>query len=336
VLTMLKGAMAELSIGDPRRLDTDVGPVIDEPARAALEAHVTRMRERDMPVFQCPLSVECARGTFFPPTLIEIDSIAALTGEVFGPVLHVLRFRQGALDQLVAAINATGYGLTHGIQTRIDETVEAVRARVHAGNTYVNRNMIGAVVGVQPFGGEGLSGTGPKAGGPHYLLRLVRELAPISALESEVTLPGPTGETNTLWLVPRGRVACLGTTEKALRAQADIAHSAGNVALLSRSPLAERIATDCGTRCEIVDDALAASPDAVLAADASTASAARRRLAETDGALVPVIIADAAGRYDASRLVVERTLTINTTASGGNASLLSLEEKPAQDAALRR
>src|SRR5262249_31762908 len=135
-----------------------------------------------------------ARGTFFPPTLIEIDSIAALPGEVFGPVLHVLRFRQEALDQLFAAINATGYGLTHGIQTRIDETVEAVRARVNAGNTYVNRNMIGGVVGVQPFGGEGLSGTGPRAGGPHSLPRLVRELGPISALESEVTLPGPTGE----------------------------------------------------------------------------------------------------------------------------------------------
>jgi RHH-type proline utilization regulon transcriptional repressor/proline dehydrogenase/delta 1-pyrroline-5-carboxylate dehydrogenase len=326
VLTMLRGAMAELSIGDPRRLDTDVGPVIDEAARAALEAHVARMRKQDLPVFECPLSVECTRGTFFPPTLIEIDSIAALTGEVFGPVLHVLRFRQEALEQLIAAINATGYGLTHGIQTRIDETVEAIRVRVHAGNTYVNRNMIGAVVGVQPFGGEGLSGTGPKAGGPHYVRRLVRGLPAPPRLDGELTLPGPTGETNTLWLAPRGRIACLATSEDALHAQIESANRTGNVALLTRSPLAESIARGMDGRCDIVADALAANPDAVLVDSNEAASEARRRLAESDGPIVPVVVGDADGRYDLSRLVHERTLTINTTASGGNASLLSLAE----------
>src|SRR5258708_1174358 len=175
---MLKGAMAELTIGDPRRLETDVGPVIDADAHAALEQHVERMRAVGAAVFQLPLPAACAHGTFFPPTLIAIDGIEVLDREVFGPVLHVLPYREGDLPSLIPSINATGYGLTHGIQTRIDETVEAVCARIHAGNIYVNRNMIGAVVGVQPFGGDGLSGTGPKAGGPHYLRRLVRENAP--------------------------------------------------------------------------------------------------------------------------------------------------------------
>jgi RHH-type proline utilization regulon transcriptional repressor/proline dehydrogenase/delta 1-pyrroline-5-carboxylate dehydrogenase len=326
VLTMLKGAMAELSVGDPRRLDTDVGPVIDEPARTALEAHVARMRERDARVLQLQLPLDCARGTFFSPTLIEIDSLKALTGEVFGPVLHVLRFRQDALDRLVDEINATGYGLTHGIQTRIDETVEAIRSRVHAGNTYVNRNMIGAVVGVQPFGGEGLSGTGPKAGGPHYLRRLVRGLPAPPTLDGELTLPGPTGETNTLWLAPRGRIACLATSEDALHAQIESANRTGNVALLTRSPLAESVARGMDGRCDIVADALAANPDAVLVDNNEAASEARRRLAESDGPIVPIVVGDADGRYDLSRLVHERTLTINTTASGGNASLLSLAE----------
>ena len=325
VLAMLKGAMAELRIGDPRRLDTDVGPVIDADALGALSRHVTRMRERGAPVFQLPLPEECARGTFFPPTLIEIDSIGELTGEIFGPVLHVVRFGQDRLDALVNGINATGFGLTHGIQTRIDETVEAIRTHVHAGNVYVNRNMIGAVVGVQPFGGEGLSGTGPKAGGPNYLRRLVRDAtASVPAVGSEIVLPGPTGEANILSFAARGRVACLATNEADLRAQIDVALRTGNIVLLSDSPMAERVARDFRTRCEIVPDALMAAPDAVMLV--GDALEARRRLAAGSGPIVPVVFADAGGHYDASRLLLERTLTINTTASGGNASLLSLAE----------
>ena len=126
-----------------------------------------------------PLPENCSRGTFLPPTLIEIDNIAELEREVFGPILHVVRFRHGQLDALVKHINATGYGLTLGIHSRIDETIDFVAAHAHVGNIYVNRNMIGAVVGVQPFGGEGKSGTGPKAGGPFYLYRLLRQ-APLS------------------------------------------------------------------------------------------------------------------------------------------------------------
>ena len=328
VLALLKGAMAELAIGDPRRLDTDIGPVIDAEAQSALAAHVDAMRRLGAPVFQLELPDACARGTFFPPTLIELQGVSQLTKEVFGPVLHVVTFRQDALDGLVDAINATGYGLTHGIQTRIDETVEAIRSRVHAGNVYVNRNMIGAVVGVQPFGGEGLSGTGPKAGGPLYLRRLARRLdGPPARLDGEVVLPGPTGETNTLSLVPRGRVACLGPSASDLRTQVATAQRCGNVMLLESTPAARQVGGECGPRCEIVADPFAAHPDAVLAAEGDTARRARLALANADGPIVPVIAADEEGRYDASRLVHERTLTINTTASGGNASLLSLDEE---------
>src|SRR5262249_9748909 len=238
-------------------------------------------------------------------TLIEIARMDELTREVFGPVLHVLRYRQETLVDVVAAVNATGYGLTHGIQTRIDETIERIRARIHAGNIYVNRNMIGAVVGVQPFGGECLSGTGPKAGGPHYLRRLVRdarEETPVPGME--VALPGPTGEANTLSLAPRGRVACLGPTESDLRAQIDAALLAGNVALVARSSSSARLVAEFGARCEAVSDPLAPPPDAVLVgSDPVRASQLKQRLARGDGPIVPVVAADAAGRYDASRLV---------------------------------
>ena len=175
VIEMLKGAMAELRIGDPALLETDVGPVIDEDARAMLVQHDERMRREGRLLFECPLPPGLERGVFFAPRAFEIDRVTRLTREVFGPILHVVRWRRGGLDELLAAIDATGYGLTLGIHSRIDGTVEAVRRRLHVGNAYVNRNMIGAVVGVQPFGGEGLSGTGPKAGGPHYLPRFAVE-----------------------------------------------------------------------------------------------------------------------------------------------------------------
>ncbi len=182
VLAMLRGAMCELAIGDPRHLATDAGPVIDAEALAAIEAHVAAMRLAGHVVFQPPPrsgAATLAGGTFMPPTLIELDGIEQLRHEVFGPVLHVVRYRRDALPSLLAAIDATGYGLTLGVHTRIDETIDFVVAHAHAGNIYVNRNMIGAVVGVQPFGGEGLSGTGPKAGGPQYLSRLrVQKPAP--------------------------------------------------------------------------------------------------------------------------------------------------------------
>src|SRR5687768_3221987 len=174
-LEMLKGAMQELVLGDPGRLATDIGPVIDAEAQRALLAHIEKMRAAGHAMFQLPLPPVCANGTFVPPTLIEINDIGELEREVFGPVLHVVRFARDRLDGLVSSINATGYGLTLGIHSRIDETIDFIVTRAHVGNIYVNRNMIGAVVGVQPFGGEGKSGTGPKAGGPHYLPRFATE-----------------------------------------------------------------------------------------------------------------------------------------------------------------
>src|SRR5690606_9230074 len=168
-LRVLEGAMRELVIGDPALLETDVGPVIDEDARQRLAAHVDAHRERIR--YQCPLRPAHAHGLFFPPTLIELDGPEALTTEVFGPVLHVVRYRAAEIECVLAAINATGYGLTLGVHSRIDSFARRIAAVARVGNVYVNRNMIGAQVGVQPFGGMGLSGTGPKAGGPNYLPR---------------------------------------------------------------------------------------------------------------------------------------------------------------------
>ena len=175
MLEIILGYMDELKLGDPMRLDTDIGPVIDEDAQKTLQAHVERMTREAKLLRALPLGPEHAHGTFFAPHAFEIESIGQLQREVFGPVLHVVRYQASKLDKVCEAINATGYGLTLGINSRIDQTAKFIRARVHAGNMYVNRNQIGAVVGVQPFGGEGLSGTGPKAGGPHYLLRFAHE-----------------------------------------------------------------------------------------------------------------------------------------------------------------
>jgi RHH-type proline utilization regulon transcriptional repressor/proline dehydrogenase/delta 1-pyrroline-5-carboxylate dehydrogenase len=175
VMELLRGAMDELAIGDPALASVDVGPVIDEAARDTLEAHVAAMQRAGLVRHRVALPPACAGGTFVAPTLIELDRLDRLQCEVFGPIVHVHRFRAGTLDPLVDAINGFGYGLTLGIHSRIDETVARVVERARVGNLYVNRNMIGAVVGMQPFGGEGLSGTGPKAGGPHYLFRFAVE-----------------------------------------------------------------------------------------------------------------------------------------------------------------
>jgi RHH-type proline utilization regulon transcriptional repressor/proline dehydrogenase/delta 1-pyrroline-5-carboxylate dehydrogenase len=175
VLPMLAGALEELVVGDPALLATDVGPVIDAAAKARLDAHVSHLTGTAQRIACAQLSPDHAAGTFVAPCAFEIERIEQIGGEVFGPVLHVVRFKADRLDTMIDAVNGTGYGLTLGVHSRIDATVRRVVARARAGNIYVNRNMIGAVVGVQPFGGEGLSGTGPKAGGPHYLPRFATE-----------------------------------------------------------------------------------------------------------------------------------------------------------------
>jgi RHH-type transcriptional regulator, proline utilization regulon repressor / proline dehydrogenase / delta 1-pyrroline-5-carboxylate dehydrogenase len=175
IIEMLEGAMAELAIGDPALLATDIGPIIDEPARAALEKHAQRMASEARLLYECPLPSGLEHGVFFAPRAFEIASARLLDREVFGPILHVVRWPADRLDAALDEIDETGFGLTLGIHSRIDENVRHILGRMRTGNNYVNRNMIGAVVGVQPFGGERLSGTGPKAGGPRYLHRFATE-----------------------------------------------------------------------------------------------------------------------------------------------------------------
>ncbi len=175
VIPMLRGAMAELRIGDPLDYATDIGPVIDAEAREKLNAHKAQMAKQAKTILDLTLPVGSGHGTFISPAAYELESIASLKREVFGPVLHVVRFAGDRIAEVCAALNATGFGLTLGLHTRIESTVNEVRSLVRVGNMYVNRNQIGAVVGAQPFGGEGLSGTGPKAGGGHYMHRFATE-----------------------------------------------------------------------------------------------------------------------------------------------------------------
>ena len=264
-LTMLKGALKELTLGRTDSLNVDIGPVITAEARDGIVKHIEHMRELGNKVEQLPLSAGTENGTFVPPTIIELKTLSDLKREVFGPVLHVIRFRRADLDRLIDDINASGYGLTFGLHTRLDETIAHVVSRIKVGNIYVNRNIIGAVVGVQPFGGRGLSGTGPKAGGPLYIGRLVQK-APVppqqdsvhtdpalrdfitwldhkgkaaegatargfanrSALGLERELPGPVGERNIYALHPRGRILLVPKTEAGLLRQVAAALATGN------------------------------------------------------------------------------------------------------------
>jgi RHH-type proline utilization regulon transcriptional repressor/proline dehydrogenase/delta 1-pyrroline-5-carboxylate dehydrogenase len=173
MVEMITGAGGELKLGDPRRIETHIGPVIDAAAKQRLDSHVEAMRKLGRIVWAG--DTPALGGTFVAPHVVSLNSIAELDREHFGPILHVVRWKSGQLDKVVEAIEATGYGLTLGVHSRIETTVEEVVSRLSTGNIYVNRNIIGAVVGVQPFGGHGLSGTGPKAGGPNYLMRFATE-----------------------------------------------------------------------------------------------------------------------------------------------------------------
>jgi RHH-type proline utilization regulon transcriptional repressor/proline dehydrogenase/delta 1-pyrroline-5-carboxylate dehydrogenase len=334
VIAMLGGAMRELRVGDPAQLSTDVGPIIDESARRALESHVARMRREARPIAHTPLDADvAARGVFVAPHAFEIPSLDVLQGEVFGPVLHVLRYAAADLDRLLDALDATGYALTLGVHSRIDATVRRIVQRTRAGNVYVNRNIIGAVVGVQPFGGEGLSGTGPKAGGALYVPRLTRD--PGDAERGPVLLAGPTGETNEWRTAPRGHLVAVGggsDDDSVWRAQAEAALDTGNRVSFAPATTAReaaaRVATECSTRGTTI--ALVADWNGlgdlagVIAGDPASAGEANRALAMRDGARLPVI--EPVGTppaYPRARLLVERTVSINTTAAGGNASLVA-------------
>jgi RHH-type proline utilization regulon transcriptional repressor/proline dehydrogenase/delta 1-pyrroline-5-carboxylate dehydrogenase len=186
MVEMIAGAMAELAVGDPADLATDVGPIIDEEAAASIASYVAAQRAEGRVIAEAMRMQGAMTGHFVAPVMIAIEDIAALKREIFGPVLHVLRWKAGELDALIAAINATGYGLTLGVHSRIDSVAAHVAARAAVGNVYVNRNQIGAIVGSQPFGGRGLSGTGPKAGGPHYLFRFAEE----KTISTDITAAG--------------------------------------------------------------------------------------------------------------------------------------------------
>ncbi|WP_315777702.1 MULTISPECIES: trifunctional transcriptional regulator/proline dehydrogenase/L-glutamate gamma-semialdehyde dehydrogenase [unclassified Bradyrhizobium] len=368
ILSMLRGAMAELELGNPALLSVDVGPVISEEARDTLSAHVAAMRARGHAVEQLPLPPQAAHGTFVAPTIIEIARISDVEREVFGPVLHVLRYRRERLTELIDAINATGYGLTFGVHSRIAETIARASSRIAAGNIYVNRNVIGAVVGVQPFGGSGLSGTGPKAGGPLYLRRLFasppRQTSGLSGRPDEavraylgwlrarghanaardceahlsrtlagveIELAGPVGEQNIYCIRPRGAVAALARTEDALLIQLGAILATGNQAIIEASNPAraalDGLADQARGRIAVVESWRAVEAlDAVLSdGDAPELIALGRELAARAGPIIPLVARRAAdGGYDIDRLVTESSLSTNTAAAGGNASLMSI------------
>ncbi|MFS4582866.1 bifunctional proline dehydrogenase/L-glutamate gamma-semialdehyde dehydrogenase PutA [Phaeobacter sp. C3_T13_0] len=325
VLKMLTGAMDALRLGDPWNLSTDSGPVIDNTARSGILAHIDTARSegRVLKEMTAPQG-----GTFVAPTLIEIHGIDALEHEIFGPVLHVVRFKSQDLDRIIDDINATGYGLTFGLHTRIDDRVQYICDRIHAGNLYVNRNQIGAIVGSQPFGGEGLSGTGPKAGGPFYMMRfcapdrqqgtdtwpadapmMSTRPAPTGQPMQEITtsLPGPTGESNRLSQLARPPLLCLGPGPKAVAAQARSVHTHGGTAIEATGPLDMR-------QLLVMEDI----SGVIWWGDEATAREIETWLARRDGPILPFI----PGRPDIARVQAERHVCVDTTAAGGNAALL--------------
>ncbi|CCV07483.1 fused DNA-binding transcriptional regulator; proline dehydrogenase; pyrroline-5-carboxylate dehydrogenase [Mesorhizobium metallidurans STM 2683] len=377
MLEMLKGAMEALSIGDPWQISTDVGPVIDDEAQTSIQEYCTKMglQGRLIAKLETP-----KRGRFVAPHVFRVKGIEEMEREVFGPVLHVASFDADKIDAVIAGINRKGYGLTFGLHTRIEGRVQHFVDGIHAGNIYVNRNQIGAVVGSQPFGGEGLSGTGPKAGGPHYLRRFRKgpeagtaiadghkvtatELADnlpdpalggwstrpdrvailrkhlrgkgaaaIGAAASidfgQVDLPGPTGEANTLSLSPRGRVLCLGPDQDTLLAQTIQALAAGNavLAVAPGAPAALSALTGKGLPLAAIDG----RPDPVearslrveLVAFSGTPEAARivrKVIADRAGPIVPLV----SEVLNPAAYAHERAVCVDTTAAGGNASLLA-------------
>ncbi|MEO9780684.1 MAG: bifunctional proline dehydrogenase/L-glutamate gamma-semialdehyde dehydrogenase PutA [Sedimentitalea sp.] len=322
LLTMLKGAMDALSLGDPWLLSTDSGPVIDDLAFQGISAHIDAARNEGRVIKELRAP---AGGTFVAPTMISIDGISDLEREIFGPVLHVVRFRSGDLDKVIADINATGYGLTFGLHTRIDDRVQHVTEAIHAGNIYVNRNQIGAIVGSQPFGGEGLSGTGPKAGGPNYMPRFCApdrqetasdwdkaagELPAPTGGQTQPPariLPGPTGESNRLSMLPREPLLCMGPGAEAADAQMQAVLDLGGIAVRCDG----RIDPDTLT-------SMIGLGGVLWWGDADTARAIEQALARRDGAIIPLI----PGKPDIARVMGERHVCVDTTAAGGNAALL--------------
>ncbi|WP_278876399.1 bifunctional proline dehydrogenase/L-glutamate gamma-semialdehyde dehydrogenase PutA [Paracoccus yeei] len=327
LIEMIKGAMDELTVGDPWALSTDVGPVIDPKAQKDIAGYIEANGNRVLHKLDVP-----DQGYFIPPTLLKVGGIADLEREIFGPVLHVATFRGDDLDQVVADINARGFGLTFGLHTRIDSRVQEVSDAIHVGNIYVNRNQIGAVVGSQPFGGEGLSGTGPKAGGPRYVPRFFAPGAPAAigmawkapadearlrnALSAaavpkrieERLMPGPTGELNRLSAHARGPVLCLGPGRAAAAAQVTAVERLGGIAVAADGDVAPALLTQMPQLSAVL-----------WWGDEARGRAYAAALADRDGEIVQLITA----MPDLAHVAHERHLCVDTTAAGGNAALLA-------------
>ena len=431
LIEMLTGAMKELTVGDPTQLATDVGPVIDEKALKSLTNHQEYMEDKAKLLYRNEMPAGFENGTFFAPTLYEIKNIDVLEKEVFGPVVHIVRFKSKDLDSVLEQINGTGYGLTMGIHSRIEERANELAAKSRAGNVYINRNMIGAIVGVQPFGGRGLSGTGPKAGGPNYLPRLMMERATpkpshiddvdgtdaalvgdekiaerahvmmdkakavevqwrhtplndrismvrqllakiakvdivdeladdlnrtlatarqqLTSVERKLakpqTLPGPTGESNKLYLEPRGILVCFADKEVTFEywlLSIVTALSTGNPVVSVVSEIFYEEAVEIQNKFEstgapkgLFQVARLAHLDTLLmdedlsgvVVDSGTERTARitAMLSSREGAILPVITAEYNDNL-IQRLMTEKTISIDTTASGGNTSLMTLVE----------
>jgi len=295
---MLTGAIEALTIGDPWDLATDIGPLIDQTARDGIAAHLAAHNATS--VIAAPKD-----GTFLAPTLVDIPGITTLTREIFGPVLHIATFKADQLEQVISDINATGYGLTFGLHTRIDSRVQDIVERVNVGNVYVNRNQIGAVVGTQPFGGEGLSGTGPKAGGPSYVARFTENVDP--GASGAENMPGPTGETNRLTEHPRHPFLCLGPGHDTAEKQRKSVEAAGGIALVADEMTPEDLAK------------AASIGGAVFWGPTEDARSLVTALAQRQGAILPLITTSPRS----FEVRFERHLCVDTTASGGNAALLA-------------
>ena len=301
LLEMLFGAIDAQSIGNPWLFSTDIGPVIDDAAATAIRDHISTAAQegRVLKSTNVPRS-----GNFVPPTVIALDGIYDLDREIFGPVLHLVRYKAHELSDVINDINTTGYGLTFGIHSRIHDRVELATNKVGAGNIYVNRNQIGAIVGSQPFGGKGLSGTGPKAGGPLYLHRFYRD-AVFTEFPQELRLPGPTGESNQWSRHPRGVILCAGPSCEDAQTQALIAKKEGCETLVRPAISAEEL-----IEIEGINGVIYWGMDG---------RQFRQALAQREGAILPLITS----RQFAPYCWVERHLCIDTTAAGGNTELLT-------------
>ena len=377
VIKMLKGAMQQLRVGLPSLLKTDIGPVIDLEAKQTILNHIDKMKKFGYPIHQLMWDQDEShlnQGTFVAPTLIQLPNLNQLEREVFGPVLHVITYKYGELDQLVDQINSKGYGLTMGLHTRIDETIQTVIAKAEVGNLYINRNIVGAVVGVQPFGGEGLSGTGPKAGGPMYIYRLMHQCSqkkidtPYATHETielmdnnevlsqfrdwvkktfpECKLPtienlcvgqsyalqGPTGESNQYVVLPRERILSLALQEIDQIHQLHAIFAVGsqptvhneNTFVLKYMQSMPKIVSQ---RIAVISEISSGKFDAVLHhGTKSQLMKLQNQVALRQGPIIGITHLEP-GELDIplERFFIERAISINTAAAGGNASLMTMQ-----------